>query len=269
MIYLTRKKHIKGAYILDYAYMLDDMIKRSGLSLRQLTKRCADLNYEVTPSYISQLKNGKLPPPSEEISKTLAMVCGESNFMKLVFQGYLEKAPEIIRDYILMSATVNRTLLHTLTEEAQFNISDELSEYIKNMDIVYSLDMSTRFVESMNECNLNEFFKEINSMSGAVYQREDEQADSSFFFLRDSSMEPLIAVNAHVKIVKTKKRLLKNRDVVAFYPANSRTPFVRRYFEKNDSIVLVPENKDHDIFIYNDPEEFNYIGKVISYKMNF
>ncbi|MCG8484680.1 MAG: S24 family peptidase [Clostridia bacterium] len=254
---------------MNYSYMLDDMIKKSGLSLRQITKRCADMNYEVTPSYISQLKNGKLPPPSEEISKTLAIVCGDNNPMKLVFQGYLEKAPEIIRNYILMSSSVNKTLIHSLSEDAQMDISKELGSYIDDLDVVSSLDMSTRYIQSMNECNLNDFFKELNTMSGAVYQREDDQTESSYFFLRDSSMTPLIAVNAHIKIVKTKKTLLKNRDVVAFYPKNSRTPFVRRYYEKNGSIILVPENKDHEIFLFGDRKEFNYIGKVISYKMNF
>lgn len=249
--------------------MLDEMIRKSGLSLRQITKRCSEMNYDVTPSYISQLKNGKLPPPSEEISKTIATVCGDANPMKLVFQGYLEKAPEIIKNYILMSSSVNKTLIHSLSEDAQINISQELGAYIDELDVVSSLDMSTKYIQSMNECNLSNFFKEINTLSGAVYQNESEQSDSSYFFLRDASMEPLISLNAHIKIVKTKKELLKNRDVVAFSSKNSRTPLVRRYYEKNGSILLIPENKDHEVFLYDDSNEFNYVGKVISYKVNF
>lgn len=45
-----------------YAEMLSDIIKKSELSLRQIAKRCEDLNLKIAPSYISQLKNGKLPP---------------------------------------------------------------------------------------------------------------------------------------------------------------------------------------------------------------
>ena len=39
-----------------YAEMLSDIIKKSELSLRQIAKRCEDLNLKIAPSYISQLK---------------------------------------------------------------------------------------------------------------------------------------------------------------------------------------------------------------------
>lgn len=252
-----------------YSLMLDDIIKNSGLSLRQITRRCADMDYEITPSYISQLKNGKLPPPSEEISIILARVCGEKNPLRLVFQGYLEKAPEIIKKYILKSAAVNRQLLNLNLQNDSQEISDELQEYVNDLDIITSLDLTNKYIESMNNSKQSDFFEEINSLSGAVYKPENENSESSFFFLRDTSMEPLIHMNAHIKIVPTKRELLKNRDVVAFYPQNSKTPLVRRFYEQNNQIILVPENKEHDIFVFYHEDEFNYLGKVISYKINF
>lgn len=48
---------------MSYSEMLSQIIEESELSLRQISKRCADLDLNITPSYISQLKNGKLPPP--------------------------------------------------------------------------------------------------------------------------------------------------------------------------------------------------------------
>ena len=250
-----------------YAKMLDEMIRKSGLSLRQITKRCRDLNYEITPSYISQLKNGKLPPPSEEISKALASVCEDKNPMKLVFQGYLEKAPEVIKNYILMSAAVNKQLLKSFPQDEE-NIS-KLAEYIDELEVISALDLSSKLIESMNGSDVNTFISELKSMSGAVYKEEKEKSENAYFFLRDSSMEPLIPMNAHVKITPTKKEFLKNRDVIAFYPRDSRTPSIRRYFEEKNNTILVPENKDHDIFCYDNADDFNYIGKVISFKINF
>ena len=51
-----------------YAEMLDAIIEESELSLRQISKLCTQFDISITPSYISQLKNGKLPPPSPEVS---------------------------------------------------------------------------------------------------------------------------------------------------------------------------------------------------------
>lgn len=250
-----------------YAKMLDEIIRKSGLSLRQLTKRCGDLNYEITPSYISQLKNGKLPPPSEDISKALASVCGEKNPMRLVFQGYLEKAPDVIKKYILMSVAVNKQLLKSVSQDKK--VSSEFEEYIDELEVLATLDLSAKLIKSIDESDVNTLISEINSLSGAVHKIEEENSEGSYFFLRDSSMEPLIPMNAHVKITPTRKELLKNRDVVAFYPKDNKAPFVRRYYEQNNSIILVPENKDHDIFCFENIDSFNYLGKVISFKMNF
>lgn len=252
-----------------YAEMLDNIIKKCGLSLRQITKRCIDMNYEITPSYISQLKNGKLPPPSEEISKTLAYVCGEKEPMRLVFQGYLEKAPEMIKEYILKSSSLNKQLLQFLSQEENQQLSENFSDYLNHLDIITSLDLSIKYMNSKNESNITSFLQEMNTLSGAVQKSENENAETSYFFLRDSSMEPLISMNAHITITPTKKELLKSKDVVAFHPNNSKTPLLRRYYEQNNNIILVPENKEYDIFFCKDIEEYNYLGKVISYKMNF
>ncbi len=81
--------------------MLDAIITESELSLRQISKLCTQFDISITPSYISQLKNGKLPPPSPEVSLALAKVCNSKNQSQLVFQGYMEKAPEVIREYML------------------------------------------------------------------------------------------------------------------------------------------------------------------------
>ena len=79
-----------------YAEMLSDIIKKSELSLRQIAKRCEDLNLKIAPSYISQLKMEN-SPPSEEVSLILAKACGSDRQAHLVFQGYMEKAPAMVK----------------------------------------------------------------------------------------------------------------------------------------------------------------------------
>ena len=119
-----------------YAEMLEDMINASELSLRQISKRCEDLNLKITPSYISQLKNGKLPPPSEEVSLILAKVCGSDKQAHLVFQGYMEKAPSMIKEYMLASSTLNKVMLESLCKATNKTFTKEMEDYIKGLDVL-------------------------------------------------------------------------------------------------------------------------------------
>ncbi|MBP2655791.1 MAG: hypothetical protein H6Q73_3360 [Firmicutes bacterium] len=79
-----------------YRQLLSHYIKHSGLSLRQIAQQCRERNHSIDPSYISKLQSGHLPPPSEEVSKTLAEVLG-ANAEELIYLGYIEKAPATIR----------------------------------------------------------------------------------------------------------------------------------------------------------------------------
>ena len=79
-----------------YRHLLSHYIKHSGLSLRQIAQRCRERNHSIDPSYISKLQSGHLPPPSAEVSKMLAEVLG-ANAEELIYIGYIEKAPAIIR----------------------------------------------------------------------------------------------------------------------------------------------------------------------------
>ncbi len=255
---------------MEYSQMLNQMINDSGLSLRKITALCEEKGYNITPSYISQLKNGKLAPPSEDISKALSEVCNDENPMKLIFQGYLEKAPEMIKKYILMSAAINKLILKDMSLNENFITSDEYKEYIHNLDALSSLDISAKYIHSDGDI-ADVLHEEINALTGGVYSKDKEETtkDTSYFFLRDHSMEPIVNINAHVQTVKTKKEFIKNKDIIAFYIKESRTPQIRRVFMVKDQIVLVPENSDHDVYTYPTLEDIDYIGKVVSYKMNF
>jgi hypothetical protein len=66
----------------------------------------------------------------------------------------------------------------------------------------------------------------------------------------------------------TKLDLLKDRDIIAFYPNNRRIPTLRRIFFVKEEILLIPEDKSHDIFLFKNLSEINYIGKVVSYKVD-
>ena len=253
---------------MNYAEMLDAIITESELSLRQISRLCSQFDITITPSYISQLKNGKLPPPTPEVSLALAKVCNSKNQSHLVFQGYMEKAPNVIKEYMLASSQLNRIMLESLyREESNGSISEEAIEYLKNLDVLSSLEMSSKYMNLNEKLNAKELIREITLSGGGVSQIE-AQGDMINFFLGDTSMNPVIPIHSYMYILPTKLDLLKERDVIAFYPNNRRQATLRRIFYSNDKILLIPEDKSFQIYIIDTYEEIDYIGKVVSYKVD-
>ena len=252
---------------MSYAEMLDAIISESELSLRQISKLCTQFDISITPSYISQLKNGKLPPPSPEVSLALAKVCNSKHQSQLVFQGYMEKAPEVIKEYMLASSQLNRIMLESLCKAETNTISKESLDYLKNLDILSTLEMSSRYISKDNSLNASDLIREITLSSGGV-SKIQAQGDMINFFLGDTSMSPTIPVHSYIYILPTKLELLKERDIIAFYPNNRKQATLRRVFFSNDKILLIPEDKTFQIYIIDNFEDIDYLGKVVSYKVD-
>ena len=68
--------------------------------MRQIAQQCRERNHAIDPSYISKLQTNHLPPPSEEVSKSLAEVLG-ANVDDFIYLGYIEKAPAFIKQRLL------------------------------------------------------------------------------------------------------------------------------------------------------------------------
>ncbi len=247
--------------------MLDAIISESELSLRQISKLCTQFDISITPSYISQLKNGKLPPPSPEVSLALAKVCNSKNQSQLVFQGYMEKAPEVIKEYMLASSQLNRIMLESLCKTEENAISKESLDYLRDMDILSTLEMSSRYISPDNQLNSSDLIREITLSSGGV-SKVQAQGDMINFFLGDTSMSPTIPIHSYIYALPTKLELLKERDVIALYPNNRKQATLRKIFFSNDKILLIPEDKTFQIYIVNSFEEIEYLGKVVSYKVD-
>lgn len=253
---------------MNYAKMLEQMIEKSELSLRQISKRCADLNLTITPSYISQLKNGKLPPPSEEVSLILAKVCGSKEQSQLVFQGYMEKAPELVREYMLASSTLNKIMLESLCRaDNNGELSAEFRKHIEQLDVLSTLEISSKYISLEDTSKAGELLKEISLSSGCV-TKSDTNGELMNVFLGDTSMAPTIPNHSYLYILPTKTSLLKDRDILAFYPVGRKIPTLRRLFQVRDKILLIPDERSHEIFCYDSIEDIDYIGKVVAYKVD-
>lgn len=252
---------------MSYAEMLNEIINESQLSLRQISKRCEGLNLKITPSYISQLKNGKLPPPSEEVSLVLAKVCGSNKQAYLVFQGYMEKAPSMVKEYMLASSSLNKVMLESLCKATDKAFTEEMKNYIKGLDVLAALELSSEYVNSDDPTVRNNLVRQICLSCGDVADA-DTSGEIINLFIADTAMSPYIPVHAYIYIMPTKIDLLKDRDIIAFYPDNRKVPTLRRIFFIKNKILLIPDDKSHETYFFDDMNEIHYIGKVVSFKVD-
>jgi len=251
---------------MNYAEMLSKMIDKSKLSLRQITKRCADLELSITPSYISQLKNGKLPPPSPEVSMILAKACDSKEQSKLIFQGYLEKAPDVIKEYMFASSQLNKIMLESLCKSQDNPVSDDAISFLRELDILTTIEYSSKYVKDGNVDIVEDLVKTITVESGGIAREASGELVTKF--LVDSSMAPTIPMHSFLYIITTRTELLKDRDIVAFYPSNSKSLTLRRVFFVREKILLIPDDRNAEIYIINSFNEIDYLGKVTSYKVD-
>ena len=252
---------------LSYAEILSNIIDKSKLSLRQITRRCADLDLSITPSYISQLKNGKLPPPTPDVSMTLARACGSKDESRLIFQGYLEKAPEVIKEYMFASSQLNKIMLESLCKsQDEEPLSDHALAHLREMDVLNTIEMSSKYVREGSAEVVKDLVKKITLESGGITRESGGEVLTAF--LGDGAMAPGIPVHSFLYMVTTKTELLKDRDIIAFYPGNKKTLTLRRVFLVRDKILLIPDDRNFEILILNSFDDIDYVGKVISYKVD-
>lgn len=226
-----------------YSQLLDLAIKESGLSLRQIEKRCKDSGLNITPSYISQLKNGKLPPPRPDVTATLVNVLHPRNETQLIFQGYFDKAPSVIKEYMAASSQLNKVMLERLCQvKGDDEFTRAAKSFLSELDVLSDVDVP-----------INEIIK--------------ESPDSFVFPMNSEDMEPSLPRNSILSIVPTNPSLLKSKDILVF--KKGINPHVRRVYFTGDEILLIPDNKHGELFKIHSFEQIEYIGRVVGYRMEF
>ncbi|MBC9783487.1 hypothetical protein H1S01_03045 [Heliobacterium chlorum] len=83
-----------------YAERISELIEQSGMQLIEISARCKMYGVNVTSSYLSKLKGGKMPPPSENINIALAKVL-EVNEDELIWEAFIDRAPDRFKEELV------------------------------------------------------------------------------------------------------------------------------------------------------------------------
>ncbi len=236
--------------------MLIDMIEKSGLTLQEIANRCeAEYGVKINRSYISKLQTRKQAPASDEVNVALAKVCG-GDVEKFRYEGYIEKAPDFIKDYIQdVSGTLKEMTIFTLKSYFPEDLLEKSLFQIDNRSAQDILELSKKY--------LNDAKKGFPSLS-----KPELMLSLMGFEMKDDSMEPVIPKGSIVNIDYRKE--INNGDIVlvSLVDHNEENYLIRRVVNLGDRIMLISE-KSHYKAQEIQKHEIKHIWKVTATKIEF
>lgn len=250
-----------------YTKLLNDIIDRSGLTLKEIAEKCSENGVKVTASYISALKNDtNNRTPSDEMSRAIAKACKCVDEGILVLEAYIDSAPPefnaVLKFLKSMSITsVIGVFANKVTDE-------ELKNYVTFLDNMplssFLIQMSKNTDEEIKKgvgiLNLQSTFND--EMNDIRIQAEIKEAQG--FPVMDNSMFPLIPQNSKTIIEFKLPKEMNDGDIILFTKKNGKDFYYRKVAflnEEHTKIATFPINTEYETVTYN-CDELSIVGKV-------
>ena len=247
-----------------YTQLLNTLIEQSGLTVKEIAERCVELGVDVTPAYISTLRNDKNNrTPSDKVSRALAEACNCKHKNILVVEAYLQNAPkefnsilELFRSFIITSGM------------------SMIENKLTSQDIKEADEMLKSFPMAELICELSEeqMLKGVKKGFGALNIKANKQFDDIRIRqevapiglpITDNGMLPLIKANDLVTIETLKFDEYKTGDIVyCFKNGEKKKAVARKIIIHNNQITLLPINNEYAPEIVS-LDNIVIIGKII------
>ena len=222
---------------MNYSQLISTTIKRSGLTLRDLSNFLMQYNIVINPSYISKMQTGK-QIPSDKINVAMAKILNIPED-QLLFAAAMDKAPK-----------TTKTIIDTLMTFARDATKIMLSVY-------YPHELAKIKISQIDDYTDFDFFSSyannpiIDKFKSVYNKHTDAQYEIN---MPDDSMEPEIPENSILFL--TEPTNIVNGDIVVATTNSNDSFLVRRIDfipEQNDGsdrkVVLIPKNKNYSSYL--------------------
>lgn len=235
-----------------YSKLLTRIIADSGFTSKQIVEKCNEIGNGIDKTRLSKLQNGKLPAPSEKVSRDIAKICNADERL-LVLEGYLEKAPKEILD-VLMSIKLTTTMatLKVFTNKVSKEDLNIIKEELNKEPLA---DFLVTLLDNEKNMEINEDMFEFNAKQDNVTISFTEPLSIK---VKDNAMFPKIPEGANINF-KIQNEYNKG-DILAIKIKNDDI-IVRYAFINNDEITLAPLNSQYETKTYN-LKDVVILGKV-------
>ncbi len=254
----------KGGFYMPYAVMLDQLIRKSNLTVKEIAHKCQAEGANITASYISILrKPDNQRTPSEEVSHALEKVLGAPP-NSLVVEAYMDTAPAIIRlairnfqkrTVLTMLMAAHAPLAETDTEELKATLDAEM-EKMPYSEIITKL--------ASEEINISDFEHLPITATG---EQEGNQFNLTFngvmgFKAGNNAMYPTIPQGSTIQIQMLPE--YADGDIVAFCRKGNDTVECRQWSNPIKNVAVLTAFDPEYPPIKYDNEKILLMGKVIS-----
>lgn len=232
---------------MNYTTLLNQLIDASGLQLKEIADKCNLMGENISPSYISVLKNTVGRTASDNVSLAIAKACGAKHDDILVVQAYLDCAPKPIIDAL---NKIRELAVMSTVQLFKENVTDEVFSLLHSEIDKMPL---AEFVCESNKLNIDNPL--INKSTRSISL---DGINSKTII--DDSMEPLMAKNSKIKYELSKE--IHNGDIVLYKnKLNDENKFRQCMILENDKCAFIPLNRKYASEILN-KDDFILIGKV-------
>lgn len=237
-----------------YHKVLRDLIFDSGYTSKYIVEECNKLGVKIDKSYMSKLVNNKLPAPSEEVSRAISKVCNVDE-RKLVLEGYIDKAPEEIREFLIILRTMFSKLCLNFFEN---NFEESLVEEVeKNIRMQPLSDFAITILDNQKDIS-----KEAGETFSGLFDSKTLKINTDSLIgipVKDSSMLSIVPNGS--KVLLTMQGQYNNGEIVAVKVKETEEVIVRIVMFQNDTVFLTSLNKEYKTQIY-DKQDVVILGRV-------
>lgn len=224
---------------MSYNQLLKNIVANTNYTQKEICELCKS-KYGVTISreYFSRLLNNKCPPPSEDISRTIAKVCNADERL-LVIEGYISNAPKEIKDFInqlksIQLYEINRVLENEIDKDTFYKTIKELEKEPYSSFIINFLNMENNLIH-IDKNNLS-----INTGEDIVFNLYYNQGIK----VEDDSMYPLIQMNDNICLLIENN--YNNGEIVALKKNNRDKILIRQLYNYGNSYIFTALNKKYE-----------------------
>ena len=219
-----------------YAKLLKKIMEETNTTNKDIEEKSILMKKPIDRTYISKIKNGKLPAPTEEKSKIISKICEVDN-KYLILEGYIDTAPkEIIEMLRTLQEMVAIAGIGAFANSVDEDILEEMIEVLREETL-------SEFVISIleNKDYTISTYKDMFKISAENDKLNFNLGMPISFPVKDNSMFPLIPKGAKV-ILEIPERYV-NGDIIFIREKKTKKNKLGVALIYGRNVTLVPMNK--------------------------
>lgn len=241
---------------MSYNEQLNRLIDKSGLTLNEIAKRCKEYGVDITPQYLTNLKNNANRSSSDDTSIAIAKACGAHCPEILAIESFIDKAPDYM---IKFFETYRKNMLEGIVVALQEKLDDKQAILMKERLEQLSI---ADFIVAMNELADIDMSQMQTKTENNEIRVIAEYTTPFYVVATDDSMSPLLLKEGKAEYSPITAEEISSGDFICYKIKGKKGEYIRKCVVSDDKTVftMYPINPKYKPKAYK-IDEIDIIGK--------